>query len=285
MSISITRTLDQNQWLRQKIAERWPQTTKESNGGVYLTVALSDMILEGTIGLDREQVVARLDYLRRTHRPLDQYPGHASICESLTSLREATKANLASAANDDFRLWCEKSIKSDRAMVVYDPSILDRNAQVSVTAYTNYCLERAARVLLHQKGRVGNSPDDVHVWHTHAARAPQPQAGDPRFSYSHSRLGHRHRFLLAASNVVGYLGVGNVHWASWVDRGQPRLFEPFQWRERADGDAAEFPCDPDAVRFYTAEDIRDLESQGNTDFMGIVRNAQKQRQPFMQEAI
>jgi|GEM_PF-6604690 len=266
MSLVVRKDQDTAQWLIELIGEWWPTTTEQRNTSTYLTPRLAMMILEQAVGLEREQVEAKLAAMRRSG---DRYPGHAEIGKALANLRRSSQAGSAVLINEDFRQWCADAVKSPKAMVVYDPSLLAPDADVRVTAHTSYWLERAARLLLHRLGKATDSADDVHVWHAWNAKEPQPETGDPHFARSATHPRPTERFLLGASNVVGLLGVEKVHWAAWVDQVQPRLFEPFQWRQGEH--TSEFPCDPSAVKFYDAEEIEALRHKNGINYEGTLR--------------
>lgn len=266
MSYAIHNNTDTAKWLTKLIGEWWPTTTEERNSSVYLTPKLAAMILEGAIGLETEQVEAKIAAMRRA---TDRYPGHKVIREALSSLRDATRRGEASAVGEDRREAARRLLGGKARLVAIAPG------EIEVGEHTLYWLDRAARVLVHLDVRATESIDDVHRWHGLAVPEPDPVQGDPHFGKSSApHWDATTRFLDAAANVVEYLGWERVGWRVWYPGTQ--LFAQFHRRD-VSGDQHKRPGNAKAVRFYQPGDIRAAARRGNIDFTGIIEAAGERR--------
>lgn len=266
MSIAVRPDTDAAKWLTKTIGEWWPTTAEERNSSVYLTPKLALMILEGGIGLEREQVEAKLAAMRRT---TDRYPGHKAIRDALGALRDASRRGEASVVGEDAREAVRRILVAKNAIVGIVPG------EPEASEHTRYWLERAGRVLLCLATRATDSIDDVHLWHGQACPAPEPVLHDPHFGKSSARhYDAATQFLDAAANVTEWLGWDRVGFDGGPYRGK-QLFALFH-RKDAQGQPHKRTGDAAKVRFYQPGDLR-ARPKGNIDFEGITRDATERR--------
>lgn len=267
MSLTVHKDTDSAKWLSGEIGAWWPTTTEPRNNSVYLTPKLALMILEGAIGLDTEQVEAKLAAMRRVS---DRYPGHKVIRNALAALRDATKRGEESMIGDDARASVRAILQGTNAIVGVVPG------DPEASEHTRYWLERAGRLLLHIATNATESIDDVHLWHGQACPAPQPSLGNPHFG----RSGPEHhdgsvRLLDAAANVAEYLGWDRVGFNGGPYRGK-QLFAAFH-RTDHEGQAQKRTGDSRQVRFYQPGDLRKLERVNRIDFGAITSESDERR--------